>query len=117
MSGPDLNNTLLGVLTHFRKEPVVVAVAQMFYCFKVRQQDRDLLRFLCFEDNDPAKRNTEYRMTVHVFGNSSSPAVAIYGLRRAALQGQEEHGIEAKQFVIRNFYVDDGLASFSTDAI
>lgn len=112
MSGPDLNNTLLGVLTHFRKEPVVVAVAQMFYCFQVRQQDCDLLRFLCFKDNDPAKRNTEY-----LFGNSPSPAVAIYGLRRAALQGQEEHGMEAKQFVIRNFYVDDGLASFSTDAI
>ena len=31
------------------------------------------------------------------------------------MQGEEEHGTEAKQFVLRNFYVDDGLASFPTD--
>ncbi len=104
LSGPDLNNTLLGVLTRFRKEPVAVAadIEQMFYCFKVCQEHRDFLRFLWFEDNDPTKKIAEYRMTVHVFGNSPSPAVAIYGLRRAAMQGQDEYGMEAKQFVIRN---------------
>ncbi|XP_051810196.1 uncharacterized protein LOC127535700 [Acanthochromis polyacanthus] len=117
LSGPDLNNTLLGVLTRFRKEPVAVAAdkEQMFYCFKVCQEHCDFLRFLWFEDNDPAKRTTEYHMTVHAFGNSPSPAVAIYSLRRTALQGQEEYGTEAKQFVLRNFYVDDGLTSFPTD--
>ncbi|XP_061910680.1 uncharacterized protein LOC133654376 [Entelurus aequoreus] len=52
-------------------------------------------------------------MTVHVFGNSPSPAVAIYGLRRAAEEGEREHGTDAKQFIMRNFYVDDGLESFS----
>lgn len=87
----------------------------MFYCFKVCEEHRNFLRFLWFEDNDPTKPTAEYRMTVHMFGNSPSPAVAIYGLRRAALQGEEEHGTEAKQFVLRNFYVDDGLTSFSTD--
>lgn len=54
-------------------------------------------------------------MKVHVFGNSPSPAVAIYNLRRAAQEGEEEHGTDAKQFVMRNFYVDDGLASFSSN--
>lgn len=123
LSGPDLNNTLLGVLTRFRKEPVAVTadIEQMFYCFKVCQEHRDFLRFLWFEDNDndPTKDIEEYRMTVHVFDNSPSPAVAIYGLRRAAIQSQEEHDTEAKQFVLRNFYVDDGLISFSSseDAI
>nr|XP_054598158.1 uncharacterized protein LOC129163741 [Nothobranchius furzeri] len=118
LSGPDLNNTLLGVLTRFRKEPVAVAadIEQMFYCFKVRHDHRDFLRFLWFKDNDPTKNITEYRMTVHVFGNSPSPAVAIYGLRKAALQEQGENSTEAKQFVLKNFYVDDGLASFPTDA-
>lgn len=38
------------------------------------------LRFLWFEDNDFTKPVTEYRMTVHVFGNSPSPAITIYGL-------------------------------------
>lgn len=50
-------------------------------------------------------------MKVHVFGNSPSPAVAIYCMRRAADEGEEEHGHDTKQFIMRHFYVDDGLAS------
>ncbi|XP_056400351.1 uncharacterized protein LOC130294492 [Hyla sarda] len=116
LSGPDLNNTLLGVLIRFRKELVAVTadVQQMFYCFLVREDHRDYLRFLWYADNDFNKEITEYRMKVHVFGNSPSPAVAIYNLRRAAQQG-ERHGQEATQFVMKNFYVDDGLASFSSN--
>ncbi|XP_056377073.1 uncharacterized protein LOC130273782 isoform X1 [Hyla sarda] len=116
LSGPDLNNTLLGVLIRFRKELVAVTadVQQMFYCFLVCEDHRDYLRFLWYADNDFNKEITEYRIKVHVFGNSPSPAVAIYNLRRAAQQG-ERHGQEATQFVMKNFYVDDGLASFSSN--
>ncbi|KAM9828380.1 uncharacterized protein ACBT44_022570 [Syngnathus typhle] len=116
LSGPDLNNTLLGVLMRFRKEPVAFStdVQQMFYCFEVREDHRDYLRFLWYENNDPDKDICEYRMKVHVFGNSPSPAVAIYCMRRAAVEGEEEHGQDAKQFIKRHFYVDDGLASTTT---
>lgn len=116
LSGPDLNNTLLGVLMRFRKEPVAFSadVQQMFYCFEVREDHRGYLRFLWYEDNDPSKGICDYRMMVHVFGNSPSPAVAIYCMRRAAVEGEEEHGHDAKQFVMRHFYVDDGLASTAT---
>lgn len=112
-----MSNTLLGVLIHFRKEPIAVTadIQQMFYYFIVQEDHRDLLRFLWFEDNNPSKQITEYRMKVYVFGNSPSPAVAIYGLRKAALHGEKEHGTEAKQFIMRNFYVDDGLSSFPTE--
>ncbi len=34
-------------------------------------------------------------MKVHVFGNSPSPAVAIYCLRHAALEGEEKFGQDA----------------------
>lgn len=54
-------------------------------------------------------------MTVHVFGNSPSPAVATYGLRKAAEQGETEYGTDSKEFILRNFYVDDGLASVSKE--
>ncbi|XP_028847241.1 uncharacterized protein LOC114796892 [Denticeps clupeoides] len=116
LSGPDLNNTLLGVLMRFRKEPVAFSadVQQMFYCFEVRKDHRDYLRFLWYEDNDPKKGICDYRMKVHVFGNSPSPAVAIHCMRRAAVEGEKEHGHDAKQFVMRHFYVDDGLASTET---
>ncbi|XP_076849002.1 uncharacterized protein LOC143497110 [Brachyhypopomus gauderio] len=118
LSGPDLNNSLLGVLLRFRRDQVALSadVQQMFYCFVVRDDHRNYLRFLWHKDNDPNKDITEFRMKVHVFGNSPSPAVAIYGLRRSAEQGEREHGVDAKQFVMRNFYVDDGLTSVSTVA-
>ncbi|KAK0140803.1 hypothetical protein N1851_022206 [Merluccius polli] len=45
----------------------------------------------------------------------SPQQVAIYGLRKAALHGEKEHSSEARQFVMRIFYVDDGLSSFPTD--
>ncbi|XP_053577874.1 uncharacterized protein LOC128667035 [Bombina bombina] len=118
LSGPDLNNTLLGVLLRFRKEQVAITtdVQQMFYCFMVREDHRNYLRFLWFRDNDLNKEITEFRMKVHVFGNSPSPAIAIYGLRQIAKQGKSEYGEDVEQFILRNFYVDDGLASVPTEA-
>lgn len=118
LSGPDLNNTLLGVLLRFRKEPVAVTadIEQMFYCFVVQEDHRDYLRFLWYKDNDLGKDVVDYRMRVHVFGNSPSPAVAIYGLRLAAREAESEYGTDARDFVEHNFYVDDALKSFPTAA-
>ncbi|XP_051797872.1 uncharacterized protein LOC127531791 [Acanthochromis polyacanthus] len=118
LSGPDLNNTLIGVLLRFRKEPVAITadIEQMFYCFVVQEDHRDYLRFLWYEDNDLAKDVVDYRMRVHVFGNSPSPAVAIYGLRMAAKEAEGEYGTDARNFIEQDFYVDDALKSFSTEA-
>ena len=48
LSGPDLNNSLVGVLTRFREKEVAIAcdVESMFYRFKVYNPHRYLLRFL-----------------------------------------------------------------------
>ena len=53
-------------------------------------------------------------MVVHLFGNTSSPAVATYGLRKTAEEGKEEFGQAARDFVVEDFYVDDGLTSRNT---
>ena len=106
LTGPDLNNSLHWVLLRF-----IEHIEQMFHSFIVKEDHRNYLRFLWFKDNDTRKNIVEYRMRVHVFGNSPSPAVAMYGLRRAALHGEPEFGAEAKHFVERDFYVDDGLKS------
>lgn len=47
-SRPDLNNTLLGVLLRFQKEPVALTAdaQQMFYCFVVQEDHRDYLQYL-----------------------------------------------------------------------
>ena len=72
LSGPDLNNGLLGVLINFRQDPVafMADIEQMFHSFVVDERHRDLLWLFWYQDNDPAKSLTEYRMRVHVFGNT-----------------------------------------------
>lgn len=116
LTGPDLNNTLLGVLLRFRKEAIAFTtdIEQMFYCFSVREDDRNFLRFLWFQDNDPSKDIVEYRMTVHVFGNSPSPAVAIHGLHQSVQVSELHIDADVQRFVMRDFYVDDGLKSLPT---
>ena len=53
-------------------------------------------------------------MKVHLFGNTSSPAVALFGLRNQAQGDAERFRSDAKQFVEEDFYVDDGLKSTTT---
>lgn len=117
LTGPDLNNNLLGVLLWFRKETIAITadIQQMFHCFRVREDHCNFLRFLWFRDSYPTKNVIEYRMKVHVFGNSPSPAVAIYGLRQVTSEGEKVHGSDTRPFVERHFYVDDGLVSLPTN--
>ncbi|XP_015230161.1 PREDICTED: uncharacterized protein LOC107084717 isoform X2 [Cyprinodon variegatus] len=116
LTGPDLNNSLLGVLLRFRKEAVAFTadIEQMFYCFYVREEDRNFLCFLWFQDNDPSKNIIDYRMNVHVFGNRPSPAVAIHGLHQSVQDQKFKVDADFKNFVTRDFYVDDGLKSLPT---
>ena len=118
LSGPDLTNNLLGVLLRFRQDIVafVADIEQMFHSFLVQEQHRDLLQFIWYKDNDPNGELTEYRMKVHVFANTSSPAVATFCLRKKADVGEQEFGSDAKDFVYNNFYVDDGLKSVANPA-
>ena len=88
-------------------------IEQMMHSFYVDPPRRDFLRFLWFEGDDPSKLIIEYRMNVHLFGNGPSPAVATYGLRRTAVDSEEEYGMEAEKFICRNFYVNEGLTSLS----
>ncbi|XP_062592880.1 uncharacterized protein LOC134254337 [Saccostrea cucullata] len=112
LTGPNLTNSLLGVLLRFRRDQIAVIadVEQMFYSFYVNEEHRDLLRFLWYRNNNPEDELIDYRMRVHVFGNTPSTAVATYGLRKAVVNSDKD----VRDFVERNFYVDDGLVSVST---
>ncbi|XP_061191733.1 uncharacterized protein LOC133199970 [Saccostrea echinata] len=112
LTGPNLTNSLLGVLLRFRRDQIAVIadIEQMFYSFYVNEEHRDLLRFLWYRNNNPEDELIDYRMRVHVFGNTPSPAVATYGLRKAVKNSDKD----VRDFVERNFYVDDGLVSVPT---
>lgn len=118
LSGPDLLNSLLGVLMRFRREPIAIMtdVRQMFYCFRVKDEHKDYLRFLWYHRNDPNGELVDYRMRVHVFGNSPSPAVASYGLKKIAYLSKQTFGEDVANFLQRDFYVDDGLTSLPSEA-
>ena len=114
LQGPDLTNGLIGVLCRFRKGQVAITcdVEKMFYQFKVPTQDRDYLRFLWYADSSRTQV-LDYRMKVHIFGATSSPGCATFGLRRLASDYADEFG-DAASFIHNDFYVDDGLTSTST---
>ncbi len=116
LQGPDLANRLVGVLCRFRKEPVAIMcdVEKMFYQFRVNSQHRDYLRFLWWDSEDYSKEPVEYRMTVHLFGATSSPGCSNFGFKRTADDNQAEFGSEVANFIRRDFYVDDGLTSVSS---
>ena len=109
--GPDLNNTLLGVLLRFRRFHVAMMsdVEAMFYQVYVSPQHRDLLRFLWWEGGDITKEPQVYRMTVHIFGAKSSPSCCTFALKRTVSDNDTDE--LTKTTVLENFYMDDCLVS------
>jgi hypothetical protein len=89
---------------------------QMCHSFTVKEEHRDFLRFLWYNDNHPDGAVIEYRMKVHLFRNTSSPAVAAFGMRKTAQVEEARFGSDAREFVERDFYVDDGLKSLPGSA-
>jgi hypothetical protein len=113
LQGPDLTNNLVGVLVRFRQERTAIMcdIESMFHQVHVNAEHRNLLRFLWWPDGDVNREPVEYRMTVHLFGATSSPGCANIGLKTTADKYKEEFGNAAASFVRHDFYVDDGLKS------
>ena len=111
--GPDLNNHLRGVLFRFREKPVAVSadIQTMFSNFKIPPKQWDMLRFFWFDKNDPTQDLCAYRSTSHIFGCSSSPAVASFALKFLSHINVEEQFKSAQPYLQTSFYVDDFLCS------
>lgn len=86
-------------------------IESMFHQIGVTKECRDFLRFLSWEGGDLSKDPAEFRMTVHLFGATSSPGCANYALKVSANDNEEELGSAPANFIPREFYVDDGLKS------
>ena len=80
----------------------------------MKEEDRDFLRFLWWEDGNFDKEPQVYRMTVHLFGATSSPGCVNMALKTTADMYEEECGSPAAEFVRNDFYVDDGLKSVAS---
>ncbi len=94
---------------------ITADIEHMFHCFLVKEDHRDSLLFLWYRNNNPTPDIVNYRIQVHLLGNSPSPAVAVYGLRKAAKKAEADCGSDARRYIDREYYVDDALKSFSTE--
>lgn len=112
LQGPQLNNTLLGVLLRFRQEKVALMsdIESMFHRVRCNEQDTDALRFLWWSEGLD-KLPTEHKMVVHLFGKTDSPCIAAWALKKTAEDHGDEFSSEVSRVVNRNFYVDDCLVS------
>ncbi|XP_055056153.1 uncharacterized protein [Misgurnus anguillicaudatus] len=117
LTGPELTNSLVGVLCRFRKGQIAVMcdIERMFHQFHVKPEDQDYFRFLWWDNGDFCSNASVYRMRVHLFGAASSPGCANYGLKYIAAQGQGHFSEATIRFIERNFYVDDGLISVHSE--
>ena len=82
LQGPDLTNTLLGILCRFRQDSTALMcdLKAMFHQVKVNVEDRNFLRFFWWEDGNLNKTPVMYRMSSNLFGATSSPGCANIGL-------------------------------------
>ena len=111
ISGPDLTNSLIGVLLRFRVHLVAFTadIRGMFHQVRVNKEDRDFLRFLWWPEGETCNEPKVYRMKVHIFGASSSPSCASFALRKAAefYTGSLNDSSMGTKAVKENMYVDD----------
>ena len=119
LQGPDLTNSLVGVLTRFREEPVAFIgdVEAMFHQVRVSPEHHNYLRFLWWTDGKLNNKLDEYFMTVHLFGASSSPSVANFALKRTSDEIEAEYGPFVANTIRHNFYVDDCLKSVANEEV
>ena len=113
IQGPDLTNSLVGVLVRFRKEDVAVMadIEAMYHQVNVPDSQRSFLRFLWWPDGNFELDPEEYEMCVHIFGAVSSGGCANFALKRTADDFAPQFGNDAAQVLRRNFYIDDLLKS------
>ena len=111
--GPDLTNRLIGVLLRFRQGAIgfMADIEAMFHQVFVTPENRDVLRFLWFENHGTPQQVKTLRMTVHLFGGVWSPSCANYALQQVVEEYHDKYPEEVRNTVLRNFYVDDCLKS------
>ena len=117
IQGPDLTNSLVGVLTRFREDPVafMADVEAMFHQVRVPPDQCNFLRFLCWPNGDLNAPLKEYRMVVRLFGAVSSPSIANFAIKKTVCDSEEEFGPLVANTLQNNFYVDDCLRSVNKE--
>ncbi len=113
LTGPDLTNSLVGVLIRFCQEPITVIadIELMFYQVLVDPKDCVVFRFLWWENIDLHEMPTEYRMVKHVFGATYLPSIANFCVKKTAQGFGGGFAPEVVEAINKNMYVDNLMKS------
>ena len=116
MQGPDLTNSLVGILMRFRQESTafMADIESMFFQVRVPPEQRSYLRFMWWPGGNIHEALQEYQMNVHLFGAVSSPSVVNFVLR---IIGELSPDLLVSQTIHRHFYVDDCLRSVESSNV
>ena len=116
LPGPDLTNSLVGVLLRFRQERIGISadIEKMFHQVRVSPQDTHALSFLWWPGGDFSKKPEDHQMLVHLFGARSSPSYSSFSLKKTAEDNRKYFSANTIDTVNRNFYVDDCLKSVAS---
>ena len=112
--GPDMLNSLIGVLLRFREERVAMHgnISKMFNSVRLGTLQQHTHRFL-WRDMDIKRRPNQYCLLAVPFGDRPSGAISITAMHETANMKKDEFS-EAARVIIRNSYVDDILKSVET---
>lgn len=116
VTGPDLLNSLVGVIMRFRLHAIAITadIETMFFQVRVIEQDQPSLRFL-WRGSERKHTPDVYQMPSMIFGAKSSPCNASYCLRQTALDNQASFVEETIEAVLTDFYMDDLLKSLPSE--
>ncbi len=109
---------MIGVITRFRKEPVVLTedIQAMFHQMCVPAEDSNLLRFLWWPKGDLSQHMVECSMLVHLSGATSLPGSANCGLQTCAEENRDSFSQQVKDSILSSVYLDVCLASVASES-
>ena len=105
LSGPDLTNQIIGVLTRFREEKIafMADVEAMYHHVQVPEDQQSFLKFLWWENHDIDRMPHFYVMCAHVFGATLSASCSNYALRRKTMENEAVFGEATASSLHHNF--------------
>ena len=109
VTGPDLTNLIVGVLTRFRQGKVafMADIESMYYQVRVAEYQQTFIKFLWWENHNIEEEPSDFAVCAHGFGGVSSATCSNLALTRTATDNTDLYGQEAAEVVRSNFYVDD----------
>ena len=115
ITGPDLLNSLAGILLRFRmfQFPIIADIKAMFHQVRLKPEDRQAVRFLWKGDLNGAEVE-HYQMNVHIFGGRCSPCCASFALKKTGTDNLTKASAETLDAIEKDFYMDDLLKSVET---